>query len=42
MTAADAERLDEPDKLTARIRRGAIYDARMTAADARMAIYEFA
>ena len=29
------KRLDEPDKLTARIRRGAIYDARTTAADAK-------
>ena len=28
------KRLDEPDELTARIRRGAIYDARTTAADA--------
>ena len=28
------KRLDKPDELTARIRRGAIYDARMTAADA--------
>ena len=34
MTAADAERLDESDELTACIRRGAIYDARMAAADA--------
>ena len=34
MTTADAERLDKTDKLTARIRRGAIYDARITAADA--------
>ena len=34
MTAADAERLDKPDKLTARNRRGAIYDARTTTADA--------
>ena len=28
------ERLDKPDELTARNRRGAIYDARTTAADA--------
>ena len=28
------KRLDKPDELTARIRRGAIYDARTTAADA--------
>ena len=34
MTAADAERLDKTDELTARIRRGAIYDARTTTADA--------
>ena len=30
------KRLDEPDELTARIRRGAIYDARMAAADAEL------
>ena len=36
MTAADTERLDEPDELTTRIRRGAIYDARMTTAYTRM------
>ena len=28
------KRLDKPDELTARNRRGAIYDARMAAADA--------
>ena len=29
------KRLDKPDELTTRSRRGAIYDARMTAADAK-------
>ena len=36
MTTADAERLDKTDKLTTRNRRGAIYDARTTAADAEL------
>ncbi len=30
------KRLDKPDELTTRNRRGAIYDARMTAADAEL------
>ena len=30
------KRLDKPDELTARNRRGAIYDARMAAADAEL------